>query len=147
MRRVFLDPDGTSLGWLGVVVAAPTGVLYVNQCAGVACELRQQEGYFVPLGGPMLTAEGHLGTAVLTSAFHDGNACDFRLVGERIPLDRLAELEAAVSGVSYWTTRANGPDERISLRLDRARIAEIAEAWVPVLTPDGPGILVWDNCD
>jgi hypothetical protein len=33
------------------------------------------------------------------------------------------------------------------LRIDPARIDEIAEAWIPVETPDGPGVLLYKNCD
>ncbi|WUO43891.1 DUF6210 family protein [Streptomyces sp. NBC_00285] len=31
--------------------------------------------------------------------------------------------------------------------LDESRLAEADEAWVPVLTPDGPGVLTWENSD
>ncbi|MGW9028169.1 DUF6210 family protein [Streptomyces sp. NPDC055722] len=34
-----------------------------------------------------------------------------------------------------------------ALVLDESRLAEIDEAWVPVVTPDGPGVLVWENSD
>ncbi|WP_328753160.1 DUF6210 family protein [Streptomyces sp. NBC_00285] len=33
------------------------------------------------------------------------------------------------------------------LLLDESRLAEADEAWVPVLTPDGPGVLTWENSD
>ncbi|MEU6356441.1 DUF6210 family protein [Streptomyces sp. NPDC047072] len=33
------------------------------------------------------------------------------------------------------------------LDLDESRLAEADEAWVPVLTPDGPGVLTWENSD
>ncbi|MFI8456658.1 DUF6210 family protein [Kitasatospora sp. NPDC085464] len=33
------------------------------------------------------------------------------------------------------------------LQLDESRIGEADEAWVPVITPDGPGVLVWLNSD
>jgi hypothetical protein len=33
------------------------------------------------------------------------------------------------------------------LKLDESRIAEADEAWVPVLTPDGSGVLMWFNSD
>ncbi|WP_437952067.1 DUF6210 family protein [Sorangium sp. So ce296] len=50
-RHVPLDPDGTwRATWL-VVVEAPTGVLYEQQCAGNGCDDRAIEGYLVPLGG------------------------------------------------------------------------------------------------
>ncbi|MGS2617385.1 DUF6210 family protein [Micromonospora sp. LZ34] len=33
------------------------------------------------------------------------------------------------------------------LRLDESRMREVDEAWVPVITPDGSGVLVWFNSD
>ena len=31
--------------------------------------------------------------------------------------------------------------------LDESRILEADEAWIPVITPHGPGVLVWPNSD
>lgn len=40
-RHVFLDPDGTwRATWLVVVVEAPTGVIYEQQCAGTGTDQR-----------------------------------------------------------------------------------------------------------
>ena len=33
------------------------------------------------------------------------------------------------------------------LVLDESRLSEADEAWVPVMTPDGPGVLVRENSD
>ncbi|MFD9003063.1 DUF6210 family protein [Streptomyces sp. NPDC059582] len=33
------------------------------------------------------------------------------------------------------------------MRLDENRIRDTDEAWVPVITPDGPGLLLWANSD
>ncbi|WUD78232.1 DUF6210 family protein [Streptomyces sp. NBC_00510] len=38
-------------------------------------------------------------------------------------------------------------EEPHPLRLDESRIREADEAWVPVITPDGPAVLVWFNSD
>ncbi|MDX8149202.1 DUF6210 family protein [Lentzea sp. BCCO 10_0061] len=43
--------------------------------------------------------------------------------------------------------RARGTTELTVLRLDESRIREADEAWIPVITPDGPGLLVWCNSD
>jgi hypothetical protein len=43
------------------------------------------------------------------------------------------------------STRAGNPEMRISV--DDSRLNEIDEAWVPVTTPDGRGILTWENSD
>jgi integrase len=42
-----------------------------------------------------------------------------------------------------------GPEHilRRRLRLDDGRLDDLDEAWVPVLTSDGPGVLVWPNSD
>jgi hypothetical protein len=50
-----------------------------------------------------------------------------------------------VEALPYWT--CDEGETRVSLRLDESRLEEVVEAWVPVLTPDGPGVLVWENCD
>ncbi|BBC29284.1 hypothetical protein SGFS_005780 [Streptomyces graminofaciens] len=81
-RYVFLDPDGSGAdqGWVYVIVAAPTGVVYQVQGGGFCCIPYEQEGYLLPLFG-------------------------------------------------------------------RGLLSEVDEAWVPVVTPDGPGVLVWENSD
>jgi len=43
------------------------------------------------------------------------------------------------------STQLGHPEVRIEL--DESRSDEIDEAWVPVTTPDGPGILTWENSD
>jgi hypothetical protein len=37
--------------------------------------------------------------------------------------------------------------EAHALQFDQGRMGEADEAWTLVLTPDGPGILVWFNSD
>jgi hypothetical protein len=39
-----------------------------------------------------------------------------------------------------------GPSE-VPLILDESRLDEIDEAWVPVTSPDGPSVLIWENSD
>lgn len=51
-RRVFLDIDETGSGWLFVVVAAPTGVIYQTQGGGYGCIPYEQEGYLLPFYVP-----------------------------------------------------------------------------------------------
>lgn len=33
------------------------------------------------------------------------------------------------------------------LQVDETAIDELDEAWIPVLTVDGPGVLIWSNSD
>jgi hypothetical protein len=51
-------------------------------------------------------------------------------------------LREIVETVGYWAADSLvcWPEP---LHLDESRIAEVDEAWVPVITPDGPGVLVW----
>jgi hypothetical protein len=44
------------------------------------------------------------------------------------------------TGVAYGT-QCEG------LKSDERYVEGFFEAWVPVLTPQGPGVLVWPNCD
>jgi hypothetical protein len=145
LRRVFIDPDGTLGTYLAVIVEHPTGVLYEQQCGGVATLQRSVEGYYVPLGGPRFDPEqGTIDTSELRAPFHAGSAC---LWGELSEGERRDELRSAVAAIPFWHNRDDGTEVRGHLVLNESRLGEVVEAWVPVVTPDGPGILIWDNCD
>ncbi|MQY06583.1 DUF6210 family protein [Actinomadura macrotermitis] len=138
-RFVFLDPDGTSGGgWLYVVVEAETGVFYQHQYGGTACRQGEVEGFLVPLVGPDEL-----------DALRELFERHFRGAGTRdhtwqdAERDRLREI---VGAVRYWTSDGT-TDEPHVLRLDESRMREADEAWVPVSTPDGPGVLLWHNSD
>ena len=131
-----------------VVVAAPTGVVHEQQCAGVATHLRELEGYLVPVGGLKLRADaGRIDAEEFTAVFHDRRACVWGEAGDRLPAERHAQLRDLVGSVPFWTYDEGGGEVRAPLELDDSRPGELAEAWVPVLTPDGPGVLMWNNCD
>lgn len=146
-KHVFLDPDGTwPPGWLMLVVAGNTGVVYEQQCGGLACYVRQLEGYLVPLGGLKFDPEqGQLAPVDLTAVFHAKSSC----VGyETLSPDRVRQLRDCIAMIPYWTSSADGDTEtRVPLALDESRVDEAVEAWVPVSTPDGRGVLMWENCD
>ncbi|MFJ5235125.1 DUF6210 family protein [Kitasatospora sp. NPDC088391] len=133
-RYVFLDPDssGAGQGWVFAVVAAPTGVVYQTQGGGFGCVQYQQEGYLVPL--PPRNLDDDL-RALFTGALAGQGAR-----GLDWPPDLLDRLRTAVTAHHYG---APG----VPLALDESRLPEADEAWLPVLTPDGPGTLVWENCD
>lgn len=139
-RYVFLDPDGTGTdqGWMFVVVAAPTGVVYQNQGGGYGCIPYEQEGYLIPVFGRGLDDE-------LKQIF----VRELKGWGSRgldWPEELLARFRRAVAVHVYGS--ANRDDTWPSpLVLDESRLAEADEAWVPVLTPDGPGFLAWENSD
>ncbi|WSF90301.1 DUF6210 family protein [Streptomyces sp. NBC_01744] len=58
-QHTYLDPDGcgSGTGWVFVIVAAPTGVVYRNQSGGYSCAQYEQEGYLIPLFGSDLDEE------------------------------------------------------------------------------------------
>ena len=133
---VFLDPDGTQDPQLHVVVASPTGVEYRSQSAGLACEERGVEGFLIPLGQAELVIE-------LSAFFARGppGACP----GE--PGSEGAEqLRQLVGRVICWRTQEE-EDRRETLALDEERLEECVEAWIPVRTPYGSGILIFPNSD
>ncbi|GHH30973.1 DUF6210 family protein [Lentzea cavernae] len=140
MRRyVYLDPDG-SVGddWLHVVVEAGTGVFYQTQYGGHACRRGQAEGFLVPLFGPD-------GLDALRALFEN----HFRGWGtwnHEWSDDERSRLRDGVAMIGYWA--CDGSDEELTeLRLDESRMRDADEAWVPVITADGPGVLVWCNSD
>ena len=142
---VFLDPDGSQEWGLVVIVAAATGVTYAHQCGGHATELREVEGFAVPLGGPSAAKK----IVQWFAATFGGNP---PLRESRFWRDwsqeRIEELASIVSDVPFWLTPgADGPDQRCWLKLDRDRFGEVTEAWVPVRTPYGPGVLLFQNSD
>lgn len=147
-KAVCLDADGTNGSWLLAVVKAPTGSVYEQQCAGVACETRYVEGYVVLLGGLWSDSDQErIDPAVLTKPFH-ADGCAWTWTGSRLPSDRLEALGRLVERIPFWHRTPEGEDRRGGMKLDRARLEEeLAEAWIPVLTPDGPGVLLYPNCD
>jgi hypothetical protein len=144
---VFLDPDGSGGDVFGVIVQRATGVAYGTQCEGLRNDERYMEGFFVPVSGSMFNPEeGRINVERLRSAFHMGDLC---LHGSDHfePSDYVGSLRHAVSSIPFWYIDAKGETQRVQLELDASRLDEAVEAWVPVLTPQGPGVLVWPNCD
>jgi hypothetical protein len=137
-RFVFLDPDGMAGGWLYVVAEAPTGVFYQQQYGGTACRQGQVEGYLVPVAA-----------SDALDALRDLFEKEFGSTGTwnyPWPDDERDRLRGIIGNVSYWTHNGHA-EEYHDLLLDESRISEADEAWVPVITPDGPGVLMWFNSD
>lgn len=145
-RYVFLDPDGTQHDWICVVVRAGTGVVYQQQYGGTATHLSGVEGYLVPLTGwdPVTDRDG---LRELRDIF-EGRLRGFGLAGPPGP-ELLDRLRSAVGVVHYWSSgwTSDWCPDRIPLQIDEDRLDELDEAWIPVRTPDGPGVLLWDNSD
>ena len=141
MRTVVIDPAGRASSGIFVVVLGGTGTTYQAQCAGVACEQRQIEGFLVPVGD-----------AVAAESLQDFFARRFR--GNPPPQggndwsgDALDELADLVRQIPYWFRSSDGSDTRTTLTLDIDRVPELTEAWIPVHTADGDAILVFKNSD
>jgi len=143
MTRVFLDPAGSlGLGMgLLVLVEAPTGVIYVQQCAGGLTEERSMEGFLIPVGDQ---ADAKRLYDWFWSTFR--GACYFTSRGSPWTSIATAELAALVAEIPCWWTGSD-PDRREFLRLDEGRMHECVEAWIPVLTPYGRGVVVLANSD
>jgi hypothetical protein len=151
-----IDPDGTWGDWLAVVVRRPTGVVYTHQCAGINCFHRLAEGFLQVIGpykyepdstGALLPVKLDLDAFI--NVFHRGNDCGQVQSGRELPAERLEKLRRLVADVHYWRCDGYGPGELPPYRfcLDESRIDEIVEAWIPVDTVDGPGVLLYNNCD
>ncbi|MFF2097100.1 DUF6210 family protein [Streptomyces sp. NPDC058202] len=138
-RRVFLDIDETGSGWLFVVVAAPTGVIYQTQGGGYGCLPYEQEGYLLPFYVP--GADAGLNDLFVGAL----KSCGSRRLDW--PPNLLDRLRREVADLHIWGSANQDDGSPTPLALDESRLAETDEAWVPVLTPDGPGILVWQNSD
>ncbi|MDG5801817.1 DUF6210 family protein [Streptomyces ossamyceticus] len=140
-RHVELDPDGsgTGQGWVCVIVAAATGVVYRVQGGGFGCVPYEQEGYLIPLFGRDLDDELR---AVFVDELHGQGSRDLDWP-ERL-LDR---LRAAVAEFHLYGSANRDDLYPAPLALDESRLPEVDEAWVPVVTPDGPAILTWENSD
>lgn len=143
---VFLDPDGTWPSWTFVVVEAPTGVIYSTQCQGVACAIRFVEGFLVPLGDTP-TERGEMKHIDLTQPFHSCLGCGCGEGIAALGVDKFGMLKSLVQELRFWHCAVDDGDKPTMLTIDESRGDEIVEAWVPVLTSYGPGVLLWDNCD
>jgi hypothetical protein len=138
-RYVCLDPDGMAdSAWLFVVVSEKTGVVYQQQYGGTACRQGQMEGFLVPVAA----------SAVLPG-LRDLFERHFRGAGtwnHTWPQAEREVLRRLVGEIVYWASDGVA-EEPSCLRLDEGRIRQADEAWVPVVTQDGVGVLVWANSD
>ena len=142
MQHVVLDPAGTQKIGLAVIVEAQTGVTYEQQCGGYSTEQCTVEGFLIPVGGLpesqkiydwfWTTFKGH---------------CYRSVHGSPWTPDTTAELQALVAQIPCWHSTREGECEPHYLQLDVERMNECIEAWIPVITPYGRGILTLENSD
>jgi len=135
-KTVVIDPAGTHPEWLYVVVRRKTGVSYEQQYGGTACLQGEVEGFLVPVYSETALVE-------LRSFFEgtlEGIGMGPRNADE--PPEFIELIARAVESIEYWPA-----DEGASQPLVLDRSQRCDEAWIPVLTPDGPGVLIWCNSD
>ncbi|MFI9365230.1 DUF6210 family protein [Kitasatospora sp. NPDC053057] len=120
-------------------MAAPTGVVHQNQCGGHACARYEQEGYLVPLSGTDLDEDMN---EIFVGELKGWDKC-----GLEWPAGVLDRLRAAVDSLGMYGSGRSGDLYPPPLVLDEPWLSEAAEAWIPVITADGPGVLVWENSD
>ncbi len=137
---VFVDPDGTEEIGLSLVIEALTGVEYGNQCGGSATEENAVEGYLIPLG--MRDMEQRL-----YDFFWDEFGGHCHKPRNEWTERRILKLEELIRQIPDWICSKKNKDERASLELDRTRIADCIEAWIPVRSKRGKGILMLKNSD
>lgn len=138
-RKIFIDPDDTQDVYLLVLVLAPTGIYYANQCAGYATDRRGAEGFLIPLIYPTLALK------VYDWFWNNFQGyCDSPEVWTE---EKIKQLKDLVEEIPCWNTDGLKNDEKQNLKLDITRMNECVEAWIPVLTPYGKGFLTLPNSD
>jgi hypothetical protein len=113
----------------------------------VAVEQRLVEGYLVPLGGSKVDVDNKIYLQPFTDVFHGDGGCHYDWRGSDLPPRELNRLKRLVREIPFWHCGLTGVGEKRQLEVDEKRMDEIAEAWVPVITPYGRGVLLYKNCD
>ena len=137
-RTVLIDPDGTGPDWAYVVIAHRTSVRYQHQYGGTATRQGELEGYLVPVDAT--NARPLLDEVFVTRLRSVGSW------GRPLEPDLFESVRAAVSQIRFWPNTQGSPQVE-SLSVDVDRLDEMDEGWVPVVTSDVAGVLVWPNSD
>jgi hypothetical protein len=124
------DPPGQNML---VLVPSDTGLVYEHLYGGSSCRRVEIEGFLVPACAHP-EAKGALDQ--LFSADLGGNG-----VRDEDRSEAVRKVGDAVRRIWY---RGTG-DRMAPLQIDEELTHEMDEALVPVLTPDGPALLVWTN--
>jgi hypothetical protein len=118
-----------------VLVPAETGLVYEHRYGGFSCRHAEIEGFLVPAWAHPDAKEA-LDALFLADLGGNGVRPDDRS-------DALGRVGDALRLIWY---RGTG-DRMAPLQIDEERADELDQAWVPVLTPDGPAYLAWTNSD
>lgn len=142
-KYIFIDPDGTFDNWIYLLVENQTNIVYSSQCNGTDNEIRYLEGFLIPIGGDVydvgmnqkIDIDRFVNIFKKKSKFQTNNF-------------NIEELKKIIENITIWySEEIDGNDVRNYLMLNESRINEAVEAWIPVLTPWGDGVLVWKNSD
>ena len=118
-----------------VLVPSETGLVYEHQYGGLSSRHAEVEGFLVPVRARPAAREA-LDQLFLVDLGGNGVRDDDRS-------EAVSRVGDAIRRILY-----RGTDDRMApLRIDEGRVNELDEAWVPVLTPDGPAYLTWINSD
>nr|AGS49334.1 hypothetical protein [uncultured bacterium esnapd2] len=131
--RVDFNPHDAVPEVLCLIVPAPTGIVYENQCGGLACVQKSLEGYLVVVGRATPFTDffaRFAGYPPVTWAVED--------------LDQLQRLVRET--VAYFVPDGDS-DARVMLSLDFDRLDDLTEAWIPVRAGDQAAVLVFANSD
>lgn len=140
---------------LALIVEHPTGVVYVNQAGRVMCLQPSAEGFVVPIGNDVSDDMRLLSVWPRLAAHWTGPVRSSEGAGRGL-MAGLTDVDADVldSVLADDAALAN-------LRVDRTRLEEAFEAWLPVVVVEASrfdafdnlrrfpakGILVWPNSD
>lgn len=138
---VLLDPDGTHDIGHYVLVERQTGVRYETQCGGLATLTRSAEGYLVSVG-----PRNDVGELMGWVEDRHNRGHGLRPVSEWSDAD-VSELANRVAGLQIWFRESDGEDRPRQLTLNRAKLDDCHEAWIPVSAGDANGYLLGANSD
>ena len=136
---VFIDPDGTHRNYLYVIVNSPTGIIYSSQCEGLSTTEKSIEGFIVPLD-----EEKYSSRFIEFFTKYNGNPPNN--IDTKWEEGDLETLSLIISDIPIWQSDMDS-SSRTFLKMDFDRINDLTEAWVPVKTPYGDGILIFKNSD
>lgn len=136
---ILLNPDGIRDFGLLLLVETSHGIRYEHQVAGYACEQRVARGFLIPLGPP---ASADPLVEFFERSFRGNPPLSGWSAWAQDQRDACAHL---VSKVQVWDERV--ADKWVPLAVDYSRGDEVTEGWIPVLTPYGPGVLLFRNSD
>lgn len=138
--EVALDPLGENNIGLLLLIGCPTGVHYWQQCGGLACEQREIEGFCVPLG--QFSIENKL------SDWFKDKGWDVQDLLEEKP-HLLDEIDKIISEIIVFSVLLSpyGETHTLKLQIDKRKVKDIVEAWIPVITDEFSGVLTFKNSD